>query len=270
MNFDAIPIAGIFAGTVIVVMAAIELGHRLGLANHRRGHDDKDSATSTISGAILGLAGFMLAFTFAIVAERYDARKGLVREDANAIRTAWQRSDFLPEQERGEAGALLREYVDLRVKFATGETLGAVAVQTLLVDTQRLQGRLWDMAVVNARKDMNSDVAAMYIDSLNEVTEIHASRIAVGLQARIPWEIWLVLYFVTILGMLAVGYQTGVAGAKRSIARPIIAFSFSLSFALVFALIAALDRPDSGILSVTQQPLIDLHDSMAAASERAR
>jgi hypothetical protein len=45
--------------------------------------------------------------------------------------------------------------------------------------------------------------------------------------------------------------------------RPIIGFSFALSFALVFALIAALDRPDSGILSVTQQPLIDLSGSMA-------
>ena len=78
------------------------------------------------------------------------------------------------------------------------------------------------MAVVNARKDMNSDVAAMYIDSLNEVNGIHASRVAVGIQARVPREIWLVLYFITILGMVSVGYQTGVAGAKRSIARPII------------------------------------------------
>ena len=49
-----------------------------------------------IAGAILALATFMLAFTFGIVADRYDTKKGLVREDANAIRTAWQRSDFLP------------------------------------------------------------------------------------------------------------------------------------------------------------------------------
>lgn len=270
MNFDAVPIAVIFAGSVIVVMGSIELGHRLGFAMHGRGHDDKESATSTISGAILGLAGFMLAFTFAIVAERYDTRKGLVREDAVAIRTAWQRADFLPEEDRGEAVALLRQYVDLRVKFAAGQTLEPEALRAFLSDTQRIQNTLWNMAVVNARKDMNSDVAAMYIDSLNEVNGIHAQRLAVGVQSRIPREIWAVLYFVTILGMVAVGYQTGVAGAKRTIARPIIAFSFSLSFALVFALIAALDRPDSGVLTVTQQPLIDLYDSMTAVSEPVR
>ncbi len=270
MNFDAVPIAIVFAGTVLIVMASIELGNRLGAAMHRRGHEDKDSPISTISAAILGLAGFLLAFTFAIVADRYDARKGLVRDDANAIRTAWQRSDFLPEQDRGEAVALLRQYVELRVKFATGQTLDQGRVQAFLADTQRLQDALWDMAVVNARKDMNSDVAALYIDSLNEVSSIHALRVAVGIQARVPREIWLVLYFVTLLGMVSVGYQTGVAGSKRSVARPIIGFSFAVSFALVFALIAALDRPDSGVLRVTQQPLVDLSDSMAAASARVQ
>ena len=49
-------------------------------------------------------------------------------------------------------------------------------------------------------------------------------------------------------------------------ARPILA----VSFALVFALIASLDRPDSGVLQVTQQPLIDLRESMAAAARAQR
>jgi hypothetical protein len=43
----------------------------------------------------------------------------------------------------------------------------------------------------------------------------------------------------------------------------------ALSFALVLALITSLDRPDSGVLKVTQQPLIDLRDTMAAAAGRA-
>ena len=112
---------------------------------------------------------------------------------------------------------------------------------------------------------MNSDVAALYLESLNEVNGIHASRVAVGIQARVPSEIWLALYCITILGMMSVGYRTGIAGSKRSLARPILA----LSFALVFTLIASLDRPDSGVIKVTQQPLIDLRDAMATAAGRA-
>jgi hypothetical protein len=45
-------------------------------------------------------------------------KKGLVRDDAIAIRTAWQRSDFLSESDRAEAKDLRWQYVDLRVTFA--------------------------------------------------------------------------------------------------------------------------------------------------------
>ena len=265
MRIDAIPIWAVFAATIIVVMVAIEAGYRLGRAMHRRSEEEKESPVSAIAGAILGLAAFMLAFTFGIVSERHDAKKALVREEAIAIRTAWQRSDFLPERGSRRGRALLRQYVDVRVTFAEAGSLEPERVKSVLSETQRLQDRLWNMAVANARKDMNSDVAALYIESLNEVNGIHASRVAVGIQARVPSEIWLVLYCVTILGMMGVGYQTGIAGSKRSMARPILA----LSFALVFALIASLDRPDSGVLKVTQQPLIDLRDAMAAAAGRA-
>jgi hypothetical protein len=151
------------------------------------------------------------------------------------------------------------------VKFAEAGSLEPERMKSVLSETQRLQDRLWNMAVANARKDMNSDVAALYIESLNEMNGIHALRVAVGIQARVPSEIWLALYCITILGMMSVGYQTGIAGSKRSMAGPILA----VSFALVFALIASLDRPDSGIIKVSQQPLIDLRNSMAAAAGRA-
>lgn len=258
MQLDAMPIWGFFAVTILVVTVAVEAGYRLGRAMHRRSEDEKESPVSAIAGAILGLAAFMLAFAFGIVSDRHATRRELVRDEAVAIRTAWHRSDFLPESDRAEASALLRQYVDARVSFAQGGSLDPAQVKSLLSETERVQSRLWDMAVANARKDMNSDVAALYIDSLNEVNGLHAMRVAIALQARIQTEVWIVLYCVTILGMLSVGYQTGIAGSRRSIAWPILA----LSFALVFAMIASLDRPDSGVLKVTQQPLIDLREEM--------
>jgi hypothetical protein len=262
MRIDFIPIWALFVGTIIIVMLAIEAGYRLGRAAHRRSEDEKESPVSAIASTILGLSAFMLAFTFGIVSERHDAKKGLVRDDAIAIRTAWQRSDFLPETDRAEAKDLLRRYVDLRVTFAQVHSVEPERVKSLLSETQQIQDRLWNTAVANARKDMNSDVAALYIESLNEVNAIHARRVAVAIQARVPVEIWLVLYLITIFGMVGVGYQTGIAGSKRSMVQPILA----LSFALVFALIASLDRPDSGVMVVTQQPLIDLRESMAVSS----
>jgi hypothetical protein len=113
MRFDGMPIWALFAGTIVLVMVAIEAGYRLGQAMHRRSENEKESPVSAIAGAILGLAAFMLAFTFGIVPDRHADRRALVRDDAIAIRTAWQRSDLLPDADRAEAGDLLR-LIDLR------------------------------------------------------------------------------------------------------------------------------------------------------------
>lgn len=259
---DAIPTWALFGGTIILVMMAVEAGYRLGQASHRRSEQEKLPPVSSMAGAILGLVAFMLAFTFGIVAGRYDARKALVRDEANAIRTAHLRSDFLPEPDRGRVAGLLKDYVDLRLAAVRSRDLAQV--RTALGDSARIQRQLWDMAVVNARKDMNSPVAALYVESLNEVIRLQALRVVVGLQARIPSGIWLVLYALVILGMLGVGYHGAIAGSRRSWATPILALSFST----VIALIASLDRPQSGFIRVSQQPLEDVRALMAADFER--
>src|SRR6478736_5820282 len=96
MNLDQFPLWLMVVLTFVAVALAIEAGYRLGTAAHRRSDDEKESPVSAIAGTILGLLAFMLAFTFGIVSNRFDDRKGLVREEANAIRTAFARSDFLP------------------------------------------------------------------------------------------------------------------------------------------------------------------------------
>jgi hypothetical protein len=266
MRSELISVGILFIGCVALVMISIEGGYRLGRFMHALSEDEKESPVGAIAGSVLGLVAFMLAFTFGIVAERYDTRKGLVREEANTIRTAWMRGDFLPEPDRREAKGLLREYVDARLRTVISVQSGVASLQdaakVLLADSDRIQKRLWEMAVANARKDMNSDVAALYVESLNEMNEIHASRVAISLQQRIPVPIWAVLGGLTVCGMALVGYQTGIAGSRRSLARPFLAISFSM----VVALIASLDRPDS-FLKVSQRPLMDLCDAMKAAAE---
>jgi len=257
MSFDSIPIWLLIIATFIVVMISIEAGYRLGRVAHRRSEDEKESPVSVIVGSILALLAFILAFSFSIVTERYDARKSLVREEANVIRTVWLRSAFLPVDDRMETRRLLRTYLDMRVEAAQGRS-DPRSVQKLIIDAERIQDRLWDVAAAHAYKDMNSDVAALYIESLNEMFDIQASRV-VFFRMRIPMGIWWALYCMVLLGMMSVGYQTGIAGSKRSMARPILA----LSFTIVIAIIALLDRPDSGYLKVTQQPLVDLQSWMS-------
>jgi hypothetical protein len=125
--------------------------------------------------------------------------------------------------------------------------------------SDRVQQRLWNMAVVNAHRDMNSDVAALYVESLNEVIDLHATRVAVGRHARIPWGIWLSLGLLVLLGMTSVGYQSAASVSRRSRAMPILA----AAFALAITVMVSLDRPKSDLIPVSQQPLEALRDSMA-------
>jgi hypothetical protein len=259
MSIDAIPLWAFFAGVVAIVMVSLEGGYRLGNLAHKRSQDEKESPVSVIAGSILGLGAFILAFTFGIVSNRFDARRELVRNEANAIRTAWLRSDFLSEPDRAATKELFRQYLEARLAFAQSPETVAERAESFLTGARRAQARLWEVAVANARKDMNSDVGALYVEALNEMFSIHALRVAVGLQMRIPTGIWLMLLALTSLGMVGLGYQTGIAGSRRSLAQPILA----VSFALVITLIGDLDRPAAGIASVTQQPLIDLQSWMS-------
>jgi protein-S-isoprenylcysteine O-methyltransferase Ste14 len=63
------------------------------------------------------------------------------------------------------------------------------------------------------------------------------------------------LFSMVILGMFGVGYQASIAGSSRkSWLTPVMILTFSL----MITLISALDRPNSDLMPVPQQPLADL------------
>ena len=261
MNLDAVPIWLLFAGTVFFVMLSVELGRRLSHRARRTSRDEKPSSASAIAGSASGLVAFMLAFTFGIVTNRFDTRKSLVREEANIIGTAYLRTDFLPEPERAEAKTLLKDYLADRIDAAATIRSGEMSPEELeasLEKANRTHTRLWAMAVENARRDTNSHVAALYIESLNDLIDIHSVRVAIAVQARVPMGIWTALLAITFLGMVALGYSMGIAASTRPLVEPALALSFSV----VISLIAVLDRPHTSYIRVSQQPFIDLLQSM--------
>jgi len=244
--------------TVVFVLFGIEIGILLGRFNRRK-DEEKEAQTSTLVGAMLGLVAFMLAFTFGHVANRFDDRKALVRDEANAIGTAYLRSAFLPEAEQARVAGLFRNYLDLIIEAS--RTRDPASLEQSLQQTAAIENEIWQIAVVEARGNVSSHVAALYIEALNEMIDIRASRIAIAVEGRIPDGIWLGLYALMLLGMSAIGYQTAVTRSRRSWEVPLLA----VSFAVVVGLISALDHTDSDLVSVSQAPLLSLKASMAPA-----
>ncbi len=251
------PLWLIILGSIVLIGLAIELGYRVGSAIGQRSEREKEAPVSAVTGTVLALLAFMLAFTFGIVANRYDARKELVREQAITISTAFQRTDFLPDAQQDEAQDLFRTYMDILVesgKHPESDDLPAQIAQLGEINTQ-----LWAMGVEQANLAPESDMLALYMDSLNSVGDVQELRVAVAVQSRLPDGLWLALGALVLLGMFAVGYQTAIARSRRSL----ILIVLALSFSTVFALIAVLDNPENGYLPVSQQPLINVQASMA-------
>jgi hypothetical protein len=249
---DFVPLWLMILLTIVAVCAAVEFGFRLG--SRRRSETDReaDAPVGAIVGATLGLLAFMLAFTFSMAASRFDTRRQAVLDEANAIGTAYLRAGTLAEPHRAELRRLLREYVDIRVKHIPDGN-----VEVVLAKSAELHDRLWRRTEAVTKED-RSPIAGLFLSSLNEVIDLHASRIQAGLRSRIPATIWLALAFVTTIAMVAMGYQMGLSSKKRSLC----ALALVLTFSAVILLIADLDRPGEGMLDVSQQATIDLAESM--------
>jgi zinc transporter ZupT len=104
------------------------------------------------------------------------------------------------------------------------------------------------------------NVPGLFIGSLNEVIDLHAKRLALGVRNRFPGTIWAALSFVAIIGTSVMGYHAGLAGSGRSLAL----LALVLAFSAVVMLIVDLDRPQEGLLRVSQQTMTDLQKTLAA------
>ena len=187
--FDNLPLWGVFVATVALIFATLRLGHQLGKREHAR-RGTKPEAASAMVGATMGLLAFMLAFTFNNAAGRYEARRLLVVEDANAIERTWLRAAFLEPPQRTEMRRMLQEYVDLRVKAATRQ----MDLKLALAKSDSLHDHMWELASELAQRSPGSVMAGLFVEALNEMMDTQLKRVTIGLRIRVPGTIWVALY----------------------------------------------------------------------------
>jgi hypothetical protein len=261
---DQFPLWGVFLLTVVVVLLSIGLGTFMGSRMRRKPEHEAEAPIGTIIGATLGLLAFMLAFTFGIAAEIFQTRRQLLLDEVNAIGTTYLRAELLLEPHRSDVRKLLREYVDIRVNLTKGDTPRQIEkLQEALSRSEALQDQMWSHAVAIAEADRSSEIDALFISSLNDVIDLHNSRVTV-FRYRIPPVIWYALYFITILSMITVGYHAGLSG-KSSLK---VGLVLALTFSAVLWLIADLDRTAEGYFRVSQRPMFELQKKMQTSTQK--
>jgi hypothetical protein len=245
---DPISISGVFALIVVLLLAAYEVGFRIGRWWQIRTPEETEGPTDALVGSIIAFLAFLLAITMGMASDRFDTRRALVLDEANAIHTAYLRAGYIPEPYSDESRKLLREYVPLRVNTDDRAMLAANFARSL-----EIQGELWTM-VEQMAKTESSDVFALYIESVNDVIDANEARSTAIINARVPETVVILLILGAGITLGMVGYSAGLT-RRRS---PLTAGVLVVLLAVVLTLVIDLDRPRNGFIQVSQQPILDL------------
>jgi len=192
-----------------------------------------------VEGAILTLLGLIIGFTFSMAMTRYDQRKNLEEEEANAIGTEYARVDFLAAEDAARLKELLRRYTELRVEFYSvpyGERLASVNNETA-----KMQDELWTK-VAQAAKVQPTPLTALAAWGMNDVLNSQGYTQAAWWN-RIPTSAWCLLFLIAILSTGLLGYGAKGRWAHLSMVLP-------LAIGISFFLIADIDSPRGGVIHV--------------------
>jgi hypothetical protein len=240
----------IFLTTIIVLW----LSSAVGVALRRRRvvlAEPERSDFGVILAAVLTLLGLIIGFTFSMASTRYDQRKNLEEEEANAIGTEYLRADLLPAVDADKVRALLRSYLDQRILFYSthGDQL-----QQVNDTTAKLQAQLWDAVKIPATAD-RSPIQALAIAGMNDVLNSQGYTQAAWWN-RIPLAAWGLMWTIAIFCNGMVGYYVLPTDHKG------IRFVLPIIIAVAFLLISDIDSPRRGIIRVHPQNLISLANSL--------
>jgi hypothetical protein len=255
---DSVSIIGVFLAFAIASLVVYEIGYRIGRWWQRRTPEEVEGPTGMLVGSLLALMAFMLAISMGMASDRFDARRSMVLLEANAVGTTYLRAGYLPEPAASRSRELIREYVPLRIAKAKIDGL-AVAIAR----SNEIQAELWTMAEDLARVTPDSDVLAIYIETLNDMIDASSSRIVAGIYARVPETVLALLIIGSVLTLGMVGYGAGLT-RRRS---PLTAVVLIVVLGAVTTLVVDLDRPRDGFLEVNQQPMIDLQQQVGPPSD---
>ena len=256
MNVNAMALVFLVA-LCAALFVMLETGRRLGLK--RRQEDPEGVAgLSAIDGAIYGLLGLLIAFTFSGAAARFDARRQLIVQETNAIGTAYLRLDLLPAPAQAALREKFRAYVDSRLAFYA-KLADEGAAKDEFDRSTALQGEIWTAAVAACKEAPSAAVMSLVVASLNDVIDITTTRLA-AMRTHPPAVIAWMLLVLLLVSALFAGISLS-AGRYRNVLHMA---GYAVLMTLALYVIVDLEYPRLGLVRVDSfdQLLVELRATM--------
>jgi hypothetical protein len=252
--FFVLPSWALLALLLLIVLAAMAVGFVAGRRLRAAGKGSHESL-GVAQAAVLGLVGLLLAFGMSMAVGRYETRRQLVVDEANAIGTAYLRSQLLHEPYRSRSIALFAGYTEEAIALAdqvpNSEGFGAASAR---IDS--LGRSLWRTAGQAVADDPRGTAPRLYIESLNQMLDSHGARQA-SLANKVPDT---VIALQVIGSAVALGVLTMyLAMLGRGVATSLLA---ALVVVLILFVSLDLDRPRRGLITVPDAPLVSVRTAI--------
>lgn len=249
-------------GVAITILVSLALASLIGHAirrweirrAQRREEEVEHSQESYLVGSILGLLALLLAFSFSMALERYEERRHLVVQEANAIGTAYLRSQLLDQPHRARLSKLLLDYTDNRIDLANAPRDHNAR---LLAVNDQLLTEIWAGVAASRDSALAHGISTPLLMAFNEVIDLDTER-KIARQVRVPAPVLLLLYGFLVLTALVLGY---VLEDRRG---RIGAAALFVLLSLYVSIIADLSRPASGSIRESQEAMLLLRASLKA------
>jgi len=239
---------------VLIVLMAIATA--LGAVVLRRIYpvpgDNRDDF-NLVQGATLTLLALLIGFTLSMAVGRYDQRKNLEEEEANAIGTEYLRADLIEGPEADKVKALLIQYLDQRIIYY--RTRDKDELREIGVATARIEDEMWK-TVRGVARDKPNPITGLVVSGMNDVINSQGYTEAAWIN-RIPVAAWCLMIAIAFFSNMMQGY-----GMRGSHVKAVLIVVLPLTVSLSLALISDIDSPRGGLIRVAPLNLLSLEASL--------
>lgn len=236
---------------LLLLLAALEIGVQIGkfVSRRRTPTDGEKSSVNFSTAGMMGLLAFLLGVSLSMASDRYQQRRDSLLAEANAIGTVWLRATVATGAEGEAIQRLLRAYTETRIAVVIGSDNPA-EVERLNQRTNTLQTEIWTIARSVAERSP-TPISGLLLSSLNDMIDLSLTNRR-NFTSHVPPYILRLLLTVSIFAVGAVGYGFGLVGGRQ----PGLSILLLGAWTLAIVLIIDIDRPQSGQIRVSADPLV--------------
>lgn len=228
------------------ILLTVLLGWVIGNTSHNKSNKTRTATDDTLIGAILGLMGLLVAFTFSGASNRLDQRERLIINEANTVSAAFISMEQLPLKDRSQIDSLYRKYLDQRIDLYADvfDQKSFKQKETMIESTlKEIRWQARDFAM--QASPQNKAFADQYAKAASEMTSAYLAQ-RQAMLFHPPRIIWVSLILLIAVGSFLAGFKMGLSQRKEVF----ISMMFAALMSCAIYLIICLEFPLLGKVSL--------------------